>query len=164
MPSPASSAMARSRSRARGLVFAFEEQLQNARSAFTLLLWLGRTLFIVCLGLFGLAVVNAVVSGVDLLTVGLSVTSIAGALISVAVGVPRTIKEHLSDVVQIQSIVTGCDRQISLLESDALAALNDCGTPMADTHALVMEATEHISAVVTSSVDLIERAARDRPS
>jgi hypothetical protein len=150
---------------ARGLVFAFEEKLQNARSAFTLLLWLGRTLFIVCLGLFGLAVINAIVGGVDLLTVGLSATSLAGALISVAVGVPRSIKESLSDVVQIQSIITGCDRQISLLESDALAALNDHHTPMAETHKLVIEATDHISAVVASSVDLIERAAvRHRPS
>jgi hypothetical protein len=37
---------------ARGLMYAFEEKLQNARRALNLLLWLGRTLFLICIGLF----------------------------------------------------------------------------------------------------------------
>ncbi len=45
---------------ARGLIVAFEAKLQNAQRAFTLLLWIGRTTFVICLGLFTAAVVRAV--------------------------------------------------------------------------------------------------------
>lgn len=44
---------------ARGLIVAFDDQLASARRAHMLLLWLGRTLFIVTLGLFAVSAVDA---------------------------------------------------------------------------------------------------------
>jgi hypothetical protein len=142
---------------ARGLMYAFEEKLQNARRALNLLLWLGRTLFLICIGLFAAAVINAMAKGADLVTVTFGVTSVAGSLLAVANGVPRKVKEHLADVIQVQTIVTGCDRQISLLESDALAALNNSQFGVTDTHHIVLEVQERMSAVVADAVDMVQR-------
>ena len=151
---------------ARGLMFAFEEKLQNARRAFTLLLWLGRMLFVVCIGLFAAAVVNAMVNGQDVVTVGFGATSVAGSLLAVTKGVPRNVKEHLADVIQVQTIVTGCDRQISLLESDALAALNNSHFGVMETHQIVIDVQQHMSGVVKDAVDMVgscvDPAARQR--
>jgi hypothetical protein len=147
---------------ARGLIYAFEEKLQNTRRAFTLLLWLGRTLFIVCLGLFAAAIVSAMIEGVSTTTVVLGASSIAGALLGVARDVPRNIAHHLADVIQIQSIVTGCDRQISLLESLAFNAMN-ANTSSAATHRRGLEVQERMGQVVAAAVDHIETFA-DRPS
>jgi hypothetical protein len=142
---------------ARGLIFAFEEKLANARRAFMLQLWLGRTLFIVCLGIFSIALLNAIVSGVDLFTTILGGTSVAAALLSVSRGVPERIARQLADVIQIQTVITGCDRQISLLESDAFAALN--GKLDSADHASVLEAQARIDRVVSHAVEEIERFA-----
>jgi hypothetical protein len=109
---------------ARGLTHSFEEKLQNASRAFSVLLWFGRTLFIVCLGLFTVAVLEAIASGVDLFTVTLGGASIAGAILGAVTGLPERLSHQLADVLQLQSIVTGCDRQISLLESHAFSVLN----------------------------------------
>jgi hypothetical protein len=141
---------------ARGLMYAFEEKLQNARRALNLLLWLGRTLFLICIGLFAAAVINAMAKGADLVTVTFGVASVAGSLLAVAKDVPRKVKEHLADVIQVQTIVTGCDRQISLLESDALAALNNSQCGVADTHHIVIEVQERMSTVVALAVKQIE--------
>jgi hypothetical protein len=142
---------------ARGLMYAFEEKLQNARRAFTLLLWLGRTLFVICIGLFAAAVVNAMVKGADVVTVAFGASSVAGSLLAVTKGVPRNVKEHLADVIQVQTIVTGCDRQISLLESDALAALNNSHFGVVETHQIVIEVQQHMSAVVNDAVSMVGR-------
>jgi hypothetical protein len=137
-------------------MYAFEEKLQNARRALNLLLWLGRTLFLICIGLFAAAVINAMAKGADLVTVTFGVASVAGSLLAVAKDVPRKVKEHLADVIQVQTIVTGCDRQISLLESDALAALNNSQCGVADTHHIVIEVQERMSTVVALAVKQIE--------
>jgi hypothetical protein len=143
---------------ARGLMFAFEEQLHAAHSAFTLLLWLGRTLFIVCLGLFGAAVVNAIaLRESELLTLALGATSLGGALLAVVCGVPDRIRASLADVVLLQSIVAGGYRRISLLESAALAALNH--EEGDDARRAVLDIQERVGEVVALSVELIPRAA-----
>jgi hypothetical protein len=141
---------------ARGLIYAFEEKLQNARRAFTLLLWLGRTLFLVCLGLFAAAIVNAMVGGNDLVTAVLGGSSVAGALLGVVRAVPRTLAHNLADVIQIQSIITGCDRQISLLESAAFNAINRDGDSAA-TQETVIDVQRRMDRVVASAVRRIER-------
>jgi hypothetical protein len=69
---------------------------------------------------------------------------------------------HLADVVQIQSIITGCDRQISLLESAALAALKNNADPIA-AHRLVLEAQSRIDQVVERAVVRIEDFADPSP-
>jgi hypothetical protein len=143
---------------ARGLMFAFEEKLNNARRAFMLLLWFGRTLFILCLGLFAVAAIRSIADHRDLFTLALGVTSVAGSLLAVATGVPKTVKQHLSDVIQVQSIVTGCDRQISLLESYALSVMNS-GVGQPATHELVLEVQDRMDTVVQGAVKLMQRYA-----
>lgn len=141
---------------ARGLTHAFEEKLQNARRTLNLLLWLGRTLFIICIGLFVAAVVNAMANGADLLTIAFGGGSLAASVFAVANGIPDKVKAHMADVIQVQTIVTGCDRQISLLESDALVALNNKQYPPRETHELVLEVQHQMRAVVALAVKQIE--------
>jgi len=141
---------------ARGLTHAFEEKLQSARRTLNLLLWLGRTLFIICIGLFAATVINAMAHGIDLLTVAFGGGSVAAYLFAVAKDIPAKVKAHMADVIQVQAIVTGCDRQISLLESDALVALNNKSYPPRETHELVLEVQRQMSAVVARAVRQIE--------
>jgi hypothetical protein len=138
----------------RGLIFAFEEKLQNARHAFTLQLWLGRTMFLVCLGLLAATFVNALI-GDGLVTVATGAGSLFAAFLGVTKRVPENVGRHLADVVQIQSIITGCDRQISLLESAALAALKDDTDPTA-ARRFVLDAQSRIDQVVERAVIRIE--------
>ena len=109
---------------ARGLVVAFEEQIATIRRSHSLLLWLGRTLFVISLGLFAVAAISALWRGVDIWTLGMGVTSLGGAMWTAASRVPANVAHDAANVVQIQLIVTATHRQISLLESDAFAALN----------------------------------------
>lgn len=104
---------------ARGLVHSFEEKLNSTHRAFTLLLWFGRTLFLVSLGLFVIALLNAVFRGVDVYTAVLGGSSLVGVVVGFLSKVPERVKSDLEDVVQIQVIVTGFHRQVSLLESHA---------------------------------------------
>ncbi len=140
---------------ARGLIVAFENKLQNAQRAFGILLWLARSLFIVCIGLFTAAVIHAIARGVDTTTVVLGATSIVGVVVGLLKGVPRNVSSALADVIQIQSIVTGCDRQISLLETDAAHVLARKGS-VEENHRLVLEIREQIDKVVADAVDRIQ--------
>jgi len=142
---------------ARGLIFAFEEKLQNARRAFTLQLWLGRTMFLVCLGLLVVSVVSALFEQ-GLTSVATGAGSLIAAIVGVLKHVPRNIGHNLADTIQIQSIITGCDRQISLLEGAALAVLKeDLQTPAA--HDFVLQAQAQIDQAVDRAVRRIERYA-----
>lgn len=142
---------------ARGLIFAFEEKLQNARRAFTLQLWLGRMMFLVCLGLLAATLISAMAHN-DTATVATGAGSLVAALLGVTKRVPHNVGRHLADVVQIQSIITGCDRQISLLESAALAVLKT-EPPTEATHSFVLEAQIRIDEVVHRAVRRIEEFA-----
>jgi hypothetical protein len=143
---------------ARGLIFAFEEKLHNARRAFTLQLWLGRMMFLVCLGLLAATLVSAMIKDNELATVATGAGSLVAALLGVTKRVPHNVGRHLADVVQIQSIITGCDRQISLLESSALAVLKT-EPPTDATQAFVFEAQTRIDEVVDHAVRRIEEFA-----
>jgi hypothetical protein len=107
----------------------------------------------ICIGLFTAAVINAMANGADLLTAALGASSVAGSVFAVANGVPRKVKAHMADVIQVQTIVTGCDRQISLLESDALVALNNPDFAVGDTHKIVLEVQERIGAFVADAAE-----------
>jgi len=139
---------------ARGLIFAFEEKLHNARRAFTLQLWLGRTMFLVCLGLLAATLINALAED-GLATFATGAGSVFAAFLGVTKRVPHNVGRHLADVVQIQSIITGCARQISLLESSALAALKNDTDPNT-AHKFVLEAQSRIDEVVDRAVQRIE--------
>ena len=142
----------------RGLIYAFEEKLQNTRRAFTLLLWLGRTLFVVCLGLAAAAIISLLMNNSPVLTGALGGSSLLGALLGAARKVPRNISHHLADVIQIQTAVTGCDRQISLLETAAIDIVN-FGEDRSQTRADVLAVQQRMDDVVGNAVGRIERFA-----
>jgi hypothetical protein len=143
---------------ARGLIFAFEEKLHNARRAFTLQLWLGRMMVLVCLGLLAATLISALARNHEVVTLATGAGSLVAALLGVTKRVPHNVGRHLADVVQIQSVITGCDRQISLLESTALAVLKT-EPPTAASHAFVLEAQGRIDVVVDHAVRRIEEFA-----
>ena len=94
-----------------------EEQVNFTRRAFLVLMWLARSLFIVSLGLFAAAVVDMIVRGtVDTSTVVLAGGSLVSALYGTARNVPRNVTKHLADIVQMQTILSTCNRELSLLE------------------------------------------------
>lgn len=142
---------------ARGLIFAFEEKLQNARRAFTLQLWLGRTMFLVCLGLLAACVVSALFEH-GTATIATGAGSLIAAIVGVLKHVPRNIGHNLADTIQIQSIITGCDRQISLLEGAALAVLKE-DVQTSSAHDFVLQAQRNIDRAVDLAVKRIERYA-----
>lgn len=147
---------------ARGLTHSFEEKLQNASRAFSVLLWFGRTLFIVCLGLFSAALIQAMASGVTLVTVALGAMSIAGTLLGVVTDLPATLTKQLANVLQLQSIVTGCDRQMSLLESHAFSVMNRAeGTDRIADYAAVDAEVRRIQREIDHVVDLAVKRIQD---
>lgn len=148
---------------ARGLIVAFEEQLASAKRGHTLLLWIGRTLFIVTLGLFVASAISAIWHGVDPLTVGLGAGSLAGAVLGVATKVPQSIAHDVANVVQLQLVVTGAHRQIGMLESDAFASLNNPETARGDAHTMLLEVQNRIEHVVDTAIKQIEKFADPQP-
>ncbi len=143
---------------ARGLTHVFEEKLANARRAYVLQLWLGRALFLVSLGLFSAAVINAMAGGESLVTAAFTAGSIVGVLFGTARRVPRTIARHLADVVQVQTAITGCDRQISMFENYAYKLLKDERSTVEVLGALVV-IHERIETIVENAITRIERYA-----
>ena len=148
---------------ARGLIVAFEEQLASAKRGHTLLLWIGRTLFIVTLGLFVASALSAIWHGVDPLTVGLGAGSLAGAVLGVATKMPESIAHDVANVVQLQLVVTGAHRQIGMLESDAFASLNNPETARSDAHTMLLEVQDRIEHVVDTAIKQIEKFADPQP-
>jgi hypothetical protein len=142
---------------ARGLVVAFEEQIATIRRAHSLLLWLGRSLFIVSLGLFTVAAISALWHGVDIWTLGLGVTSLGGAMWATANEIPKNVAHDAANVVQVQLIVTAAHRQISLLESDVVVALNAKKTDVAAAHQVTLDNQKRIERVMKSAINQIER-------
>ena len=123
---------------ARGLIVAFEEQLAAVKRSHSVILWVARTLFIVTIGLFVVCAVRTLADGVDPTTVVLGATSLTGALLGAATQVPTKVAHEAANVVQMQLIVTGAHRQISMLESDAFASLNNQETPRMTAHEMVL--------------------------
>jgi hypothetical protein len=94
-----------------------DDQVNFTRRAFLVLMWLARALFIVSLGLFVAAVVDMIVRGtVDASTLALASGSLLSALYGTARRVPTNVANHLADIVQMQTILDACNRQLSLLE------------------------------------------------
>lgn len=148
---------------ARGLIVAFEEQLATLKRSHGLILWLGRTTFIVTLGLFSASAIRMIAQGVDTETALLGGTSLAGALLGVVKGVPDKIAHGAANVVQVQLIVTGAHRQISMLESDAFASLNNRKTPRAEAHEMVLRVQQRIEGVIDVAIKQVEQFADPTP-
>jgi hypothetical protein len=144
---------------ARGLAHVFDEKLANARRAYVLQLWLGRALFLVSLGLFAAAVVNAMAGGNSIVTGTFTAGSLAGALFGTAKRVPQAIAHHLANVVQVQCAITGCDRQIGIFETYAYALLADESRSQEEVLRALAEVHGHIEATIDGAISRIEHYA-----
>ena len=103
-------------SRTRDTMHVLEEFVVNARRAFRLQLWFARTLFVVSIVLFAAAIVDAIVGGVDLATIGLGAGSMIGLLAGIATGAGSNVGMHLGDATQLQLIVANGTRQVNVIE------------------------------------------------
>ena len=77
--------------------------------------------------------------------------------------VPTNVAHDAANVVQVQLIVTAAHRQISLLESDAFAALNARETDVAAAHAVAIENQERIERVMITAIAQIETYTDPKP-
>ena len=94
---------------------------------------------------------------------GMGVTSLGGAMWAAASGVPANVAHDAANIVQIQLIVTAAHRQISLLESDAFAALNDRKTTRRARTPSRSRTRQRIEQVMTSAIAQIERYTDPQP-
>ena len=109
-------------------------------------------------------------AGVDLLTVAFGGLSISGVVFGVAVGLPSKIGRQLTHAVTLQTIITGCDRQISLLESEAFSLigrgeqLQQSGISAGSLAAVddaVLEVQSRIDTVVAGSVQRFRQSVNE---
>jgi hypothetical protein len=149
---------------ARGLVVAFEEQLATIRRSYTLLMWLGRSLFIISLGLFSVAAICSLWRGANLWTLGMGATSLGGAMWTAVNRVPKNIAHDAANIVQVQLIVTAAHRQIGLLESDAFAALNAKETDVDAAHRVALDNQDRIERVMMNAIEQIETYTDSEPA
>jgi hypothetical protein len=101
--------------------------------------------------------------GVDIWTLGMGVTSLGGAMWTAASRVPANVAHDAANVVQIQLIVTAAHRQISLLESDAFAALNSKEASVETQHAVALDNQARIEQVMASAIGQIETYTDPKP-
>jgi hypothetical protein len=146
-------------SRSRTATHVLEETMENAKRAFRLQLWLSRSLFVVCLVLFGMAVVSAILAGeVDTYTVALGGGSLIGLLLATSRDAPEKIGAHLANVTQIETIVSGTIREMNVLEEYLYQVLEMNRTPDATgtAGALLAAGTKDMCRAIEHGVLLIE--------
>lgn len=143
-------------SRTRETTHVLEEFVVNARRAFRLQLWFARTLFIVSLTLFALAVVDAIASSVDVGTIALAAGSLTGLLIGIATGAGSRVGMHLGDATQMQIVVANATRQVNVVEEHLLKTIevHECD-PEASREA-IEQGLAQITAITERSVDMIQ--------
>lgn len=143
-------------SRTRDTTHVLEEFVTNARRAFRLQLWFARTLFLVSITLFGLAVVDAIADGVDLGTIGLGAGSLLGLLIGVAKGAGRNVGMHLGDATQLQLVVANATRQVNVVEELLFKVIEVRQDNPESARALVKEGVDEIAGITDRAVDMIQ--------
>jgi hypothetical protein len=146
-------------SRSRSSTHVLEETMENAKRAFRLQLWLSRSLFVVCLVLFGLAVSSAILAGhVDATTVALGGGSLIGLLLATSRDAPEKIGAHLANVTQIETIVSGTIREMNVLEEYLYQVLEMNRTPESTgtAGALLAAGTKDMCRAIEHGVLMIE--------
>lgn len=143
-------------SRTRDTTHVLEEFVTNARRAFRLQLWFARTLFLVSITLFGLAIVDAVVHGVDLGTIGLGAGSLVGLLIGVAAGAGSNVGMHLGDATQLQLVVANATRQLNVVEEHLFKVIEVRHANPEAARDTVTEGVAEISKITDRAVEMIQ--------
>ena len=143
-------------SRTRETTHVLEEFVANARRAFRLQLWFARTLFIVSLTLFGLAVVDAIASSVDAGTLALAAGSLTGLLIGIATGAGSSVGTHLGDATQMQIVVANATRQVNVVEEHLLKSIEVHEHDPEASREAIEQGLAQITAITERSVDMIQ--------
>ncbi len=146
-------------SRTRTSTHALEEFYDNARRAFRLQLWLGRTLFVVFLTLFFTAVFDGVFNDVDQATLALGAGSLLSLIFASLSGTGSKVGAYLADATQMQLNVGGASRQVNVLEDHMYEVLERAKRDPVAAGATIDHGTAAISQVVETSVQLIQKYA-----
>lgn len=142
--------------RTRETTHVLEEFVVNARRAFRLQLWFARTLFLVSLTLFAAAVVDAIISSVDVGTIALAAGSLTGLLIGIATGAGSSVGMHLGDATQMQLVVANATRQVSVVEEHLLKTVEVHERTPEAARAAIEQGLAQITAITERSVDMIQ--------
>jgi hypothetical protein len=143
-------------SRTRDTAHVLEEFVVNARRAFRLQLWFARTLFLVSLSLFALAVTDAIIDGVDLGTIALGAGSLIGLLIGVATGAGTNVGLHLGDATQLQLVVANATRQVNVVEELLLKIIEVRRSDPEAARDSIKEGVEQIDGITNRAVEMIQ--------
>jgi hypothetical protein len=143
-------------SRTRDTTHVLEEFVVNARRAFRLQLWFARTLFLVSLSLFGLAVADSIVSGVDIGTIALGAGSLVGLLIGVASGAGTSVGLHLGDATQLQLVVANATRQVNVVEELLLKIIEVRRNDPEAARDAIKQGVEQIDGITNHAVEMIQ--------
>jgi hypothetical protein len=144
-------------SRSRTSIHALEEYLGNAKSAFRLQMWFSHMFFVVCIGLFVLAVVDGIVSGIGWTTAALASGSVVTLLAGTVSQLPFKVGLHLADSTQIQTVVVAATRRINVLEEHLYKLLEAHRKEPETIAAAMVKGTTEIGKVAHQAVAEIER-------
>jgi hypothetical protein len=153
--------------RSRAVVEVFEENIANARRAFSLQLWTARVLFIVALALFAFAVVHGVIVGKVTLLSAVSVAGGLGTLLtSFILGRNADVTKSLSDVTQLQAVLAAFMREVSFVDEQVFQVLEHArATADPQGSAEVVDwALNHMESITDRALRSIEERVQGTPS
>jgi hypothetical protein len=142
-------------SRTRASSHVLEQFLDNARRSFRLQ-WFNHTLFVVSLVLFTAAIIDAILSNVDLGTWALGGTSLLALIVGVVTGTADKVGVHLADASQIQFAISSSTRQLSLVEEYAYKVIELRQDRLEDAGESVEEGVRQMAAVTEEALDLVQ--------
>ena len=146
--------------RARALTQMIEENVANLRRAFTLQLWLSRTLFVFALALLAAFLANALLQQSLTLVTGLFGISALASIIGAAITRPGSVVgTHLADLTQLQLVTTTAMRQIGLLEEHAYQLLEASREDPGPARSVVSETVTQMVSILNNALSKIEEYA-----
>jgi hypothetical protein len=145
--------------RSRALTDVLEETLKNAKQAFSVSLWISRTLFVVGLALLVTVFIQSIARNeLDLVTGALATGSVISLIASWLTRPQRDIATDLGNITQLQAILASYTRQAALLEEHVYQVLEHyrrIGDPEGASES-VTKGTTRLSAVLAKAVDAIQ--------
>jgi type IV secretory pathway TrbD component len=148
--------------RARALSNVLEETLLNSKRAFTVQIWLSRTLFLSGIVLLGAFVLNGIAKGDAFMTTAFGLGSL-GAIASAAVlNAGGKVGTHLADVTQLQMIVIGSMRQVGLLEEHVYHLLEAKRASPEEATGAVTNSVNQLATIYEAAISRIQKYAEPK--
>jgi len=141
--------------RSRGLTQILEETLANARQAFSMQLWISRTLFIV--GIVMVFCFMATLIAGNSYAIGGTILSALLAFTGAALLNPqRQIANDLANVTQLEAILGGYVRQAAVLEDHLYRLMEDPRMTVEGKDKLITDGVQQLNASLSSAVQAID--------